>query len=88
MNNQLAVPIINIKPLRNPPSAQRDATDQALGNATREVGAAVLTGLPEAAILTMERAVQLNAIFELPYDEKMTVALNRIDPNAKRYWRG
>ncbi|MEM7116941.1 MAG: 2OG-Fe(II) oxygenase family protein [Chloroflexota bacterium] len=88
MDTKLAVPIINIEPLRNSPSAEREATDQALGDAAREVGAAVLTGLPEAAIVTMERAAQLNAIFELPYDEKMTVALNRTDPNAKRYWRG
>ena len=88
MNTQLEVPIINIKPLRNLASAERDATDQALGDAAREIGAAVLTGLPEAAVLTIERAAQLNAIFEIPHDEKMTIALNRTDPASNRYWRG
>lgn len=88
MSTQLTVPIIDIEPLRKPSSAARDAVDEALGQAAREIGAAVLTGLPEAAVLTMERAAQLNALFELPYDEKTTVALNRTDPASNRFWRG
>ncbi|MEM7334730.1 MAG: 2OG-Fe(II) oxygenase family protein [Chloroflexota bacterium] len=86
--SKTGVPIIDIRPLQSPPSPERDTIDQQLGVAGKEIGAAVLTGLPETAVLTIKRAAQLNAFFELPLKEKMALALNRTDPSSNRYWRG
>ncbi|MEM7116290.1 MAG: 2OG-Fe(II) oxygenase family protein [Chloroflexota bacterium] len=86
--SQTAVPIVNITGLQNGASVERDAIDQQLGEAAKKIGAAVLTGLPETAVMTLERAAQLNAFFAIARDEKMAIALNRTDPTSNRYWRG
>ena len=84
----MAVPVLDIRPLFAEHLPARAAFDHQLGEVLEQVGAAVLSHLPAAAQPSQARSAQLNAFFELPYDEKMALALKRTDPTSKRMWRG
>ena len=76
-DEQLSVPVIDISPLFSEDAAGRDAVDRQLGDAGERIGAMVLTGLPAAASLSLERAAQLSSFFDLPLHERRAVALSR-----------
>jgi isopenicillin N synthase-like dioxygenase len=84
----MTIPVLDITPLLEVRTSSRDALDQQLGQALEQLGAAVLTGLPEDAAVSREKCAVLNAFFDHPIEEKMALALNRTEPSSKRMWRG
>ncbi len=87
-NNQLSVPIIDVGPLFQEDSAAWGAVDEAIGDAAKNIGAFVATGMPEPYQVDDEMAQQLHKFFSLSQAMRDSVATQQKNPANNTYWRG
>lgn len=83
-----AIPIIDIGALYAGDAAAVRATDQAIGDACRDIGFLVVTGQAADACLDEAGWQRLLAFFDLPHESKMRLARRKYRPGQPNIYRG
>lgn len=82
------IPVIDISPLFEPASPERDRTDRAIMDAASGIGFVTATGFPAATLLTPANRRKLFRIFELSDAEKSKLLRWNFDPTKSNLYRG
>ena len=74
------IPTVDISPLFGSDAEAIAAVDQALGKACENAGAFLAIGIPKPIKPDSEQTKKLLAFYELPIEERRSVAIRQIDP--------
>ena len=82
------IPIIDVAPLFEGPSAARDAVDQEIGQACETMSSFMAVGLPHELKPDTTKMKKFFTLFDQPDEIKVHMGNRRVNPNSDRGYRG